>query len=53
MLQSSKRKNIIPTIDKKIKDEFLSKLSVTESAKLISVITGENKRDIYKKLIQK
>ena len=53
VLQSSKRKNIIPTIDKKIKDEFLSKLSVTESAKLISVITGENKRDIYKKLIQK
>ena len=53
VLQSSKRNKIMPSIDKRIKNEFLAKLSVTESAKLISVITGENKRDVYKKLIQK
>ena len=47
-----KNKNIQFFIDKEIKDKFLSKLSASESAKLISLITGENKRDIYKKLIQ-
>ena len=38
---------------KNVKKEFLSKLSVTDSAKLIASITGENKRDIYKRLIEK
>jgi hypothetical protein len=36
-----------------IKKEFLSKLSASDSAKLISMLTGKNKRDIYKKLIEK
>ena len=39
-------------IDNRIKSEYLKKLSVSDSAKLISLITGERKRDIYKKLIQ-
>lgn len=36
------------SIDKKIKDEFLSKMSVSDAAKLISLLTKQNKRDIYK-----
>ncbi len=40
-------------ISKQIKKEFLSKLSASDSAKLISMLTGKNKRDIYKKLIEK
>ncbi len=35
-------------IDKKIKDEFLSKMSISDAAKLISLLTRQNKRDIYK-----
>ena len=52
VLQGLKNKHIQSFIDKEIKDKFLSKLSASESAKLISLITGENKRDVYKKLIQ-
>ena len=40
-------------INMQIKKEFLSKLSAADSAKLISMLTGKNKRDIYKKLIEK
>ena len=40
-------------ISMQIKKEFLSKLSASDSAKLISMLTGKNKRDIYKKLIEK
>ena len=40
-------------IDAKIKREFLTKLSAADASKLIASITGENKRDIYKKLIEK
>ena len=40
-------------ISTQIKKEFLSKLSAADSAKLISMLTGKNKRDIYKKLIEK
>ena len=46
--------NIIDlNISTQIKKEFLSKLSASDSAKLISMLTGKNKRDIYKKLIEK
>ena len=48
---NNKRKDL--HINAKIKKEFLSKLSASDSAKLISILTGENKRDIYKKLIEK
>ena len=40
-------------ISRQIKKEFLSKLSASDSAKLISMLIGKNKRDIYKKLIEK
>ena len=40
-------------ISAQIKNEFLSKLSASDTAKLISMLTGKNKRDIYKKLIEK
>ena len=53
VLDRLKRKKIKLRINQKIKKEFLEKLSASESAKLISSITGENKREIYKKLIQK
>ena len=39
-------------LDKKTKKEFLKKLSVSDAAKLISLVTGQNKRDIYKNLIE-
>jgi len=36
----------------KVKNEFLKKLSASDAAKLISLTTGHNKRDIYKFLIE-
>jgi Predicted methyltransferases len=39
-------------LTKKIKNEYLKKLSASDAAKLISLITDENKRDIYKSLIE-
>ena len=48
LIGGTKKKNLNTTIDKRIKDEFLKKLSASDSAKLISLITGKNKRDIYK-----
>ena len=52
VIEGKIKKTAIPTINSRIKKEFLAKLSASDSAKLISLITGENKRDIYKKLIQ-
>jgi len=40
-------------INSKIKKEFLAKLPAKDAAKLIATISGENKREIYKKLIEK
>tara|TARA_Y100000768_G_C23841099_1_gene616215 strand:- start:119 stop:934 length:816 start_codon:yes stop_codon:yes gene_type:complete len=40
-------------LTKKIKKEFLKQLSAADAAKLISLITEENKRDIYRSLIEK
>ena len=39
-------------LDIKTKKEFLKKMSASDAAKLISLVTGENKRDIYKYLIE-
>ena len=39
-------------LTKKIKNEYLKKLSAADAAKLISLITDENKRDVYKSLIE-
>ena len=38
-------------IDKKIKESFLKFLPAKDAAKLISLLTKENKRDIYKQLL--
>lgn len=38
-------------IDKKIKESFLNFLPAKDAAKLISLLTKENKRDIYKQLL--
>ena len=51
VIQGSEKKQIDYSLDIKIKKEFLKKLSVSDAAKLISLITGHNKRDIYKHLI--
>ena len=40
------------TINQRVRDEFLEKLPAKDAAKLISLITNENKRDIYKSLIE-
>ena len=52
VIEGTSKKVTAPKINSKIKKEFLTKLSASESAKLISAVTGENKRDVYKKLIQ-
>ena len=53
VLEGQNKPKPFSKINEKIKNEFLSKLSASDSAKLISILTGENKRDIYKKLIEK
>ena len=40
-------------INKKVKNKFLEKLSASDAAKLISLITKQNKREIYDYLIEK
>ena len=52
VIEGVKNKKNNLKIDNHIKKEFLKRLSASESAKLISSITGENKRDIYKSLIE-
>ena len=39
-------------MDFELKNEFLNKLSASDAAKLISLITGQNKRNVYKYLIE-
>ena len=53
VLEGQNKPKPFSKINEKIKNEFLSKLSASDSAKLISTLTGENKRDIYKKLIDR
>ena len=53
VIDGANNKKIDLNINMQIKKEFLSKLSASDSAKLISMLTGKNKRDIYKKLIEK
>lgn len=47
--RSSEKLSLV--MDKKIKEGFLNKLPAKDAAKLISLITKENKRDIYKQLL--
>ena len=51
VIEGSKKNQINYFLDSKVKYEFLKKLSASDSAKLISLLTGENKRNIYKSLI--
>ena len=53
VIEGANNNKIDLNITMQIKNEFLSKLSASDSAKLISMLTGKNKRDIYKKLIEK
>ena len=52
VIEGSKKNQIDYFINSKIKNEFLNKLSASDAAKLISLITGQNKRNIYKYLIE-
>ncbi|MFQ3339803.1 MAG: 16S rRNA (cytidine1402-2'-O)-methyltransferase [Gammaproteobacteria bacterium] len=47
--RSTERVSLV--MDKKIKEGFLKKMAAKDAAKLISLITKENKRDIYKQLL--
>ena len=53
VIEGSNKNQIEFQIDSKVKKEFLSKLPAKDAAKLIATISGENKRQIYKKLIEK
>ena len=47
---STKFKNT--KLDKKIQKAFLENMPPKDAAKLISMITKENKRDVYKQLLE-
>ena len=53
VLEGNLVKNNNIEINKKVKNAFLEKLSASDAAKLISLITKKNKRDIYDYLIEK
>ena len=52
VVEGSKKNYINYSLSSKIKNEFLKKLSASDSAKLISLLTGQNKGNIYKSLIE-
>ena len=52
VIEGSKKNQTDYFINSKIKNEYLNKLSASDAAKLISLITGQNKRNIYKYLIE-
>ena len=45
--------NINIKLDNKVKDAFLDKLSISDAAKLLSLLTGQSRQDIYKFLNSK
>ena len=53
VIEGSNKNEIKFQIDPKVKKEFLAKLPARDAAKLIASISGQNKREIYKKLIEK
>ena len=53
VIEGSNKNEIKFPIDSKVRKEFLAKLPARDAAKLIASISGENKREIYKKLIEK
>jgi 16S rRNA (cytidine1402-2'-O)-methyltransferase len=51
VLEGRSTEKLSLVMDKKIKEGFLNKLAAKDAAKLISLITKENKRDVYKQLL--
>ncbi len=52
VIEGSKQNQTNYSLNSKVKYEFLKKLSASDSAKLISLLTGQNKRKVYKSLIE-
>ena len=52
VIEGSEKKHSDYVLNPKIRKDFLKKLSPSEAAKLISIVTGKNKREIYKYLIE-
>ena len=52
VIEGSEKKHSDYILNPKIRKDFLKKLSPSEAAKLISIVTGKNKREIYKYLIE-
>ena len=52
VLEASDDKYLNAKLDKKIQKAFIKNMAPKDAAKLISMITGENKRDVYKQLLE-
>jgi len=53
VIEGSITNNINIRLDNKVKDTFLEKLSISDAAKLLSLVTGQSRQDIYKFLNNK
>ena len=53
VIEGSITNNINIKLDNKVKDTFLDKLSISDAAKLLSLVTGQSRQDIYKFLNNK
>ena len=53
VIEGSSTSNINIKIDNEVKDAFLDKLSISDAAKLLSLVTGQSRQDIYKFLNNK
>ena len=53
VIEGNSSNNIDIKLDNKVKDTFLDKLSISDAAKLLSLVTGQSRQDIYKFLNNK
>ena len=53
VIEGNTTNNINIKLDNKVKDTFLDKLSISDAAKLLSLVTGQSRQDIYKFLNNK
>ena len=53
VIEGNSTNNINIKLDNKVKDAFLDKLSISDAAKLLSLVTGQSRQDIYKFLNNK
>ena len=53
VIEGNSTDNINIKLDNKVKDTFLDKLSISDAAKLLSLVTGQSRQDIYKFLNNK